>query len=291
MRPQEMHDLSPDNATADAPFSKALVHSACGRGDGPSLLAAVLRVGRQHCHLDDSRSGSPTVPTRPPHMFVSWSRSATTPGFGAQASHPLGHQPSATAGFQDAVGRTVPIPSPPYTQQSGEVDDTFYLHTLLEGLEPNTTYHYSVSNDGGRPGSPTRPSPPAGAGYSDFRGSGLATSPPAFRLPNAQVIASSTRSSPFGRRPQLRQRRRPPSSSELLVPRPSRGTAPSIGTPISTFSGSTPPTSIPWLIGVGNHEMEPLDHDGYAGVLTRFPRPYDLTLGIAGVFRPSPTAT
>jgi len=37
--------------------------------------------------------------------------------------------------------------------------------------------------------------------------------------------------------------------------------------------------SIPWLIGVGNHEMEPLTQDGYAGVLTRFPRPYDTTSG------------
>jgi hypothetical protein len=39
------------------------------------------------------------------------------------------------------------------------------------------------------------------------------------------------------------------------------------------------PESIPWIIGVGNHEMEPLDLDGYAGVLTRFPQPYDISSG------------
>jgi hypothetical protein len=32
--------------------------------------------------------------------------------------------------------------------------------------------------------------------------------------------------------------------------------------------------SIPWQVGVGNHEMEPLDDFGYAGFLTRFPQAY-----------------
>jgi hypothetical protein len=32
--------------------------------------------------------------------------------------------------------------------------------------------------------------------------------------------------------------------------------------------------SIPWQVGVGNHEMEPLDNFGYVGFTTRFPQAY-----------------
>jgi hypothetical protein len=37
--------------------------------------------------------------------------------------------------------------------------------------------------------------------------------------------------------------------------------------------------SIPWMASVGAHEVEPLGSDGYAGFVTRFAQPYDLSSG------------
>ena len=42
--------------------------------------------------------------------------------------------------------------------------------------------------------------------------------------------------------------------------------------------------SIPWQASVGAHEVEPLDDDGYAGFVTRFSQPYDLSSGSPVVF-------
>jgi hypothetical protein len=70
-------------------------------------------------------------------------------------------------------------------------------------------------------------------------------------------------------------------SGGVLLPEPG-GSQPSYSPSAwdSYFSCISPTAqSVPWLPGVGNHEMEPLTDDGYAGFVTRFPQPYDSTSG------------
>ena len=202
-------------------------------------------------------------------MFVSWSAgSASTPGSAPKPRIRWGvtkHYGKA----QDAEGVTVPIPSRTYyTQPSGDVDDTVYLHTLLEGLEPDTTYHYSVSNDGGRTWFADTTFTTAHRGYPDFRwvGTGDEYISDASSLPVAQVISS------FKPKFTVVAGDLSYASGGVLLPSPETGElqgqpgyTPSNWDQYFNIYGLNAAQSIPWLIGVGNHEMEPLSKDGYQG--------------------------
>ena len=158
---------------------------------------------------------------------------------------------------------------------SGEpTEDTVYSNALLSGLFPNTTYHYSVSNDGVN-WSPDVTFTTAAPGPSDFRFTMVgdeATSDES-SLPIAQVIA--------GLRPKFNV-----VVGDLSYAGDGSGYYTNgVPTGVTDFSpanwdaylgivGPAAAQSIPWQVGVGNHEMEPLDNFGYVGFTTRFPQAY-----------------
>jgi Purple acid Phosphatase, N-terminal domain/Calcineurin-like phosphoesterase len=281
MRPQEMHDF----------LKRRYSRRSVLRGTG--VLGVAAAAGPVFWRQSSAWASTSTTTTTPQwiaygpdpttSMFVSWSAgSASTPG---SAPRPLVRW-GLTKHYgrtQDAEGVTVPIPSPTYyTQPSGDVDDTVYLHTLLEGLEPNTTYHYSVSNDGGRSWFGDTTFSTGQRGYPDFRwvGTGDQSISDSSSLPNAQVLASFN--------PQftvIAGDLSYASGGVLLPPREAGvvqgqpGYSPASWDQYFNIFGLNAAQSIPWLIGVGNHEMEPLADDGYAGVRARFPRHYDHTSG------------
>jgi hypothetical protein len=273
MRPQEMHDFLRKR------YGRRAVLKAGAVG------AAAVAAGPLFWRQSSAFAAGPTAPQwisygddPTTEMWVSWSvGSYNTP---ASASSPQVRW-GLTAGYgstQAAAGGTVPVPAnPPYTPNSGDTDDTVYLNTKLTGLTPNTTYHYSVSNDGVTwssdvtftTGQSNPTSPWTFAVTGDEATSSTST------LPIAQVIANMN--------PEFCVVAGDLSYASGGVVLPQGGGAQPSYSPSAwdTYFQYVGPTaqSIPWLPGVGNHEMEPLTDDGYAGFLTRFPQPYDLTSG------------
>jgi hypothetical protein len=209
-------------------------------------------------------------PTR--QMYVSWSA-----GTAAGAAPPV-PRPQVRWGLDSGHGRvehasfsgTVPVPA-----ISGEpAEDTVYSNALLSGLFPNTTYHYSVSNDGVN-WSPDVTFTTAAPGATNFRFTMVgdeATSDES-SLPIAQVIAA------------LRPRFNVVVGDLSYAGNGSGYYTNGVPTDASDFGpanwdaylgivGPAAAQSIPWQVGVGNHEMEPLDNFGYAGFTTRFPQAY-----------------
>jgi hypothetical protein len=205
-------------------------------------------------------------------MYVSWS--AGTAG----GTTPAVPRPQVRWGLDGGYGRTehaafsgtVPVPA-----ISGEpAEDTVYSNALLSGLFPNTTYHYSVSNDGVN-WSPNVTFTTAARGPSDFRFTMVgdeATSDES-SLPIAQVIAA------------LRPRFNVVVGDLSYAGAGSGYYTNGVPTGVTDFSpanwdaylgivGPVAAQSIPWEVGVGNHEMEPLDNFGYVGFTTRFPQAY-----------------
>ncbi|MGC1285999.1 MAG: metallophosphoesterase family protein, partial [Streptosporangiaceae bacterium] len=169
-----------------------------------------------------------------------------------------------------AFSGTVPVPA-----ISGEpAEDTVYSNALLTGLRPNTTYHYSVSNDGVN-WSPDVTFTTAAAGATDFRFTMVgdeATSDES-SLPVAQVIGA------------LRPRFNVVVGDLSYAGNGSGYYTNGAPTDASDFGpaswddylgivGPVAAQSIPWQVGVGNHEMEPLDNFGYVGFTTRFRQAY-----------------
>jgi phosphodiesterase/alkaline phosphatase D-like protein len=126
-------------------------------------------------------------PTR--EIYVSWSAGA------AGGPLPAVPAPQVRWGLDRGYGRiehaafsgTVPVPA-----ISGEpAEDTVYSNALLTNLFPNTTYHYSVSNDGVN-WSPDVTFTTATPGLSDFRFTmvGDEATFDTSSLPVAQVIAA-----------------------------------------------------------------------------------------------------
>jgi Purple acid Phosphatase, N-terminal domain/Calcineurin-like phosphoesterase len=209
-------------------------------------------------------------PTR--QMHVSWSAGT------ADGTTPSVPRPQVRWGIDGRYGRTehaafsgtVPVPA-----ISGEpAESTVYSNALLTGLRPNTTYHYSVSNDGVN-WSPDVTFTTAAAGATDFRFTMVgdeATSDES-SLPIAQVIAA------------LRPRFNVVVGDLSYAGDGSGYYTNGVPTGVTDFSpanwdaylgivGPAAAQSIPWQVGVGNHEMEPLDNFGYVGFTTRFPQAY-----------------
>jgi hypothetical protein len=165
---------------------------------------------------------------------------------------------------------TVPVPS-----ISGEpVENTVYSSALLNGLQPDTTYHYSVSNDGVN-WSQDVTFTTAAAGLTDFRFTmvGDEATSDSTTLPIAEVIAA------------LQPRFNVVVGDLSYAGGGSGYYANGVPTNVSAFSpgawdqylgiiGPAAAQSIPWQVGVGNHEMEPLADFGYIGFTTRFPQAY-----------------
>lgn len=274
MRPQEMHDFL-RKRFGRRTVLKAGAIGAAAAAAGPLFWrqASAFAAGPFAPSQWISYGADPTA-----DMWINWSAgSYNTPGVAPSPQVRWGLS-NAYGNVATATGVTVPIPAnPPWTPNSGDLDDTLYLNTELTGLAPNTTYHYSVSNDGVTWGpdttfttgqaNPTAPWTFAVTG--DEATNTLTTSPIAQMIANLDpeftIIAGDLSYASGG----------------VLLPEPS-GAQPSY-TPSAweTYFSCISPTaqSVPWLPGVGNHEMEPLTDDGYAGFVTRFPQPYDSTSG------------
>jgi hypothetical protein len=205
-------------------------------------------------------------------MFVSWSAGTAS---GSVVSVP---KPQVQWGLDATYGKiepafssgTVPVPS-----ISGEpVENTVYSSALIGNLRPDTTYHYSVSNDGVTWSSDTTFTT-APQGLTDFRFTmvGDEATSDSTSLPIAQVIASLN-----------------PRFNVVVgdlsyagggsgyysngVPTDPAGFSPGLWDQYLGIIGPTAAQSIPWQVGVGNHEMEPLADFGYIGFTTRFPQAY-----------------
>jgi hypothetical protein len=205
-------------------------------------------------------------------IYVSWSAGTSD---GTVPSVPA---PAVRWGLDRGYGRiehaafsgTVPVPA-----ISGEpAENTVYSNALLTNLFPDTTYHYSVSNDGVN-WSPDVTFTTAALGPSDFRFTmvGDEATNDETSLPVAQVIAA------------LRPRFNVVVGDLSYAGDGSGYYTNGVPTGASDFSpanwdaylgivGPIAAQSIPWEVGVGNHEMEPLDNFGYVGFTTRFPQAY-----------------
>jgi Purple acid Phosphatase, N-terminal domain/Calcineurin-like phosphoesterase len=209
-------------------------------------------------------------PTR--EIYVSWSAGSYN---GPVPSVP---HPQVRYGPGRGFGRTVEatfsgtVPVPAITGEP--VENTVYSNALLRDLAPGTTYHYSVSNDGVNWSDPVTFST-AAPGLSDFRFTmvGDESTSSVTSLPVAQVIAA------------LQPRFNVVVGDLSYAGGGSGYYSNGVPTDVSAFSpglwdtylgivGPAAAQSIPWQVGVGNHEMEPLADFGYVGFTTRFPQAY-----------------
>src|ERR1700733_5957109 len=131
MRPQEMHDYLKQR------YSRRTLLKGVGLAGGAAAAGPIFWQQSGAWAAGSPTSTTPQWiaygPDPATSMFVSWSAgSASTPGSAPRPRVRWGTN-RGYGRVQDAVGRTVPIPSPTlYTQPTGDVDDTVYLHTLLE---------------------------------------------------------------------------------------------------------------------------------------------------------------
>jgi hypothetical protein len=204
-------------------------------------------------------------------MCLSWSSGAAS---GKNAVPP---NPQARWGLSTAYGSTqsastaqVPVPA-----GIGEpAENTFYLSAVLSGLAPGTTYHYSVSNDGVTWG-PDATFTTATVGAPGFRFTAF-----------GDQAASATTAAPMVRLAASLNPAFHLAAGDLAYATPA-------GLKIPDVTGFNPgqwdkylgvigpngAQSVPLVLSPGAHEVEPLSNDGYAGLVTRFPQPYDLTSG------------
>jgi hypothetical protein len=274
MRPQEMHDFLRKR------YGRRTVLKAGAIG------AAAAAAGPLFWRQGSAFAAGPFAPPQwisygadpTKDMWINWSAgSYNTPGVASSPQVRWGLT-NAYGSIATATGVTVPIPAnPPWTPNSGDIDDTLYLSTELTGLTPNTTYHYSVSNDGLTWGPDTtfttgqvNPTAPWTFAVTGDEATNTATTSPIAQMignlnPEFTIIAGDLSYASGG------------------VVLPAGGGAQPSYSPSAwdTYFSCVSPTaqSVPWLPGVGNHEMEPLTDDGYAGFVTRFPQPYDASSG------------
>jgi hypothetical protein len=205
-------------------------------------------------------------------MYVSWSAGTYN---GAVPSVP---RPLVRWGTDNHYGRTerpfasgtVPVPA-----ITGEpTENTVYNRALIKGLRPDTKYHYSVSNDGVNWSKDVTFST-AAEGLTDFRFTmvGDEATSGSSSLPIAQAIAA------------LKPKFNVVVGDLSYAGGGSGYYANGVPTDVSDFTpglwdqylgivGPAAAQSIPWQVGVGNHEMEPLADHGYIGFTTRFPQAY-----------------
>jgi Calcineurin-like phosphoesterase/Purple acid Phosphatase, N-terminal domain/TAT (twin-arginine translocation) pathway signal sequence len=197
-------------------------------------------------------------------MYIAWS---------AGSSSVAGNVPKPTVrwGLDTTYGATIDANSAhvptPAAAPAGNAELTSYQNALLTGLTPDTTYHYSVSNDGNTWG-PDTTFTTGKTGVVDFRfaATGDENSFSQTSIPIMGSIASF--------KPDFTI------VSGDLSYAADDGTYSGTG-PVSTYTPASWDTyfaalgpvgqSIPWMVGPGNHDVEPFLDNGFAGLETRFP--------------------
>ncbi len=265
MHPQEMHDF------VRRRYRRRTV-----------LKAAALGIASPVFWRQSSAAAS-TAPPRPrwlalgpdptSQMYVSWSA-----GTAAVASSGI-PRPRIRLGLDAQYGSVFEAGScaqvfDPSLVRGYPAENTFYSTALLTGLTPGTTYHYTVTNEGVN-WTPNATFTTAPAGRPDFRftafgdqAAGPLTATPMMQMVSALspafhlVAGDLAYATPSG----------------LEVPDVT-GFEPAQWDKYLRVIGGNGAQSIPWQASVGAHEVEPLDDDGYAGFVTRFSQPYDLTSG------------
>lgn len=268
MRPVEMHDY----------LRRSQTRRSVLKGAGAVGLAAALSpvLWRQ----SDSFASTPDAPqwiaygTDPAtQMHVSWSTGTATGTRQVPPNPQVRWGKNTRYGAQQAATNSGPVPVPS-TVPGEPAENTIYNNTLLVGLHPDSTYHYSVSNDG-KTWSADATFRTAVAKTSDFRFTAFgdhgthstSTAPMAALVANlrpAFCVVSGDLSY----------------ATPLPIPIPQTARFhPEAWDTFLCIIGPSAAQSIPWQVGVGTHEIEPLENHGYDGFLTRFPQPYDLTSG------------
>jgi hypothetical protein len=202
-------------------------------------------------------------------MYLSWSSGSPAAVNTVPPAPQARWGPDASYGnVQAAAIAQVPVPA-----GIGEpTQNTFYLSTVLSGLAPGITYHYSVSNDGITWGPDAVFTTAPASGSFRFTAFGDEASNAATAAPMAALVSS------LGPAFHL-------IAGDLSYPGPGlkipdvTGYHPAFWDKYLAMAGPAAAQSVPWSASVGQHEVEPLSDDGYAGFVTRLPQDYDLTSG------------
>jgi hypothetical protein len=235
-------------------------------------LAVAGPVFWRRSYADASTAGSPVGPQwialgpdPATEMHISWSAGAyqtaanvPSPMVRWGRTHEYGHVASAAS---DLVPTPVNAPA-------SNTDLTAYQHALLTRLDPDTTYHYSVSNDGINWG-PDTTFRTGKAGVVDFRfcATGDEDTFTTSSRPVMQSIASFDPDFTIVAG-DLSYAADDGTYKGTGVPEPYN---PIAWDEYFGLLGPSAAQSIPWMVGMGNHDVEPLTDDGFAGILTRFP--------------------
>ncbi len=285
MRPQEMHDYLKKR------YGRRTVLKAGAIG------AAVAAAGPIFWRQSDAFAASGATTSTPQwigygtdpatSMWVSWSAGSASADPSPVPTTNSGQPNNAVLQYATSLATLnanegqvieastigqVPIPA---GQPSGNVDDTYYISALLTGLTPGTTYYYKVSNNNGTSWNSNAHFTTAPSTVGDF--TFCATGDEYENSDTAEVLASILAYNPAftivagdlsyasGAVATLGKQHGPNDGNTGQS-----GYSPSDWDTFFSYVGESA-QYIPWIVGVGNHEMEPLTADGYAGVLTRFP--------------------
>lgn len=276
MRPQEMHDY----------LRKKHGRRAVLKAGALGVAAAASPVFWRQSAV--RAAALPAAPPRPrwlafgpdptTSMYVSWSAGTAEIAATGMPSPRIRLGLDAQYGSELEPGSTAQVPAPALAR-GYPPDSTLYNAVLLSGLEPGTTYHYSVTNQG-KTWTPDATFTTAPAGRPDFRFTafGDQAAGPDTALPMMRLVS--------GLRPafQLVTGDLAYATPKGLVIPDVAGYDPAQWDKYLRVIGDNGAASIPWQASVGAHEVEPLDDDGYAGFVTRFSQPYDLSSGSPVVF-------
>jgi hypothetical protein len=285
MRPQEMHDFLKKT------YGRRTVLKAGALG---GALAAAGPIFWRQADAFAAGNGTTTTPqwigygSNPAtSLWVSWSAGAYNAPPAPVPTTTSGQPNSAVLMFATSLNTLqanegqivnasligqVPIPA---GQPSGNADDTYYISVLLTGLTPGTTYYYQVSNNNGTSWAPSAyfTTAPQTVGNFTFCATGdeaeassteevvasIVAYKPAFTIVAGDLSYASGGTQTLGKTAG-------PNDANTTQ----QGYSPSAWDTFFSVVGESA-QYVPWIVGVGNHEMEPLTVDGYAGILTRFP--------------------
>ena len=268
MSPQEMHDFLQRSYRRRSVLRGAAALGAAALAGPvlwrqPSALAGATPIGPQWIAFGaDPRA----------EMYLSWSAGTAAGAVPAPRSPQVRWGADASYGSRLRAGSAqVPVPAAVASEPAQHV---FYNTALLSGLAAGTTYHYSVSNDGRTWGADstftTARDGAAGFRFTAFgdEAASAARAAPMVRLvsslqPAFHLIAGDLAYA---------------TAKPLKLP-DTTGYSPGQWDKYLAIAGPGAAQSIPWQAAVGAHEIEPLDDHGYAGFVTRFPQPYDLSSG------------
>jgi len=263
MSAQEMHDYLRQRYSR-----RRFLKGAAGTG----ALAVAGPAFWQRKYFDSSAAGSPVGPQwialgsdPATEMHVSWSAGAYETAANVPAPTVRWGRTREYGNIAGAASDLVPTPTNAPAQN---LDLTAYQHALLTRLEPDTTYHYSVSNDGVHWG-PDTTFRTGKSGVRDFRfcatgdeNSFTTSSQPVMESiasfdPDFTIVAGD-----------LSYAADDGTYKGVGIP---EAYTPSAWDTYFSVLGPSAGQSIPWMVGMGNHDVEPLTDNGFAGILTRFP--------------------